>query len=123
MDSRPSLGVRRHHRARSLEPIGHAPGGVDFLYLESSIDRRGARHDSSCHGSVRPVLFAATGKPCLNKLLASLLAGFAAAACTSPSDEDMARCAAVVSREARLECYDGLAHRPPDKAPSAEAAG
>jgi hypothetical protein len=58
----------------------------------------------------------------LNKLLASLLAGFAAAAGASPSDEDMARCAAVVSREARLECYDVLAHRPPDKAPSVEAA-
>jgi hypothetical protein len=58
----------------------------------------------------------------LNKLPASLLVGFAAAAGASPSDEDMARCAAVVSREARLECYDVLAHRPPDKAPSAAAA-
>jgi hypothetical protein len=58
----------------------------------------------------------------LNKLPALLLAGFAAAAGASPSDEDMARCAAVVSREARLECYDVLAHRPPDKAPTVAAA-
>jgi hypothetical protein len=54
----------------------------------------------------------------LNKLPASLLACFAAAAGASPSDEDLARCAAVASREARLACYDVLAHRPPDKAPT-----
>jgi hypothetical protein len=58
----------------------------------------------------------------LNKLPASLLACFAAAAGASPSDEDLARCAAVASREARLACYDALAHRLQDKAPSVAAA-
>jgi hypothetical protein len=58
----------------------------------------------------------------LNKLPASLLACFAAAAGASPIDEDLARCAAVASREARLACYDALAHRLPDKAPSVAAA-
>jgi hypothetical protein len=57
----------------------------------------------------------------LNKLQASLLACFAAAAGAAPSDEDMARCAAVASHEARLACYDALAHRPPDQASSAAA--
>jgi hypothetical protein len=58
----------------------------------------------------------------LNTLQASLLACFAAAAGAAPSDDDMARCAAVASHEARLACYDALAHRPPDKAPSLAAA-
>lgn len=44
----------------------------------------------------------------------------AAAAAAGPSDEDMARCAVIPAPDARVACYDALAHRPADK-PSAAA--
>lgn len=43
---------------------------------------------------------------------------FAAAAAAAPSNEDMARCAVIPTPDSRLACYDALAHRPADKAPS-----
>jgi hypothetical protein len=52
---------------------------------------------------------------------ATLLVCFAAAAGASPSNEEMARCAAVASPEPRLACYDALAHRAADKTASAAA--
>jgi hypothetical protein len=51
----------------------------------------------------------------------TLLVCFAAAAGASPSNEEMARCAAVASPEPRLACYDALAHRVADKTASAAA--
>jgi hypothetical protein len=44
----------------------------------------------------------------------------ATAAAAGPSDDDMARCAAISATDARVACYDALAHRPADK-PSAAA--
>lgn len=48
------------------------------------------------------------------------LTAMAAAAAAAPSNEDMARCAAIPVPDWRLACYDALAHRPPDE-PSADA--
>jgi hypothetical protein len=45
----------------------------------------------------------------------------AASAVAAPSNSDMARCAAIPAPDSRLACYDVLAHRPADKAPSAAA--
>jgi hypothetical protein len=45
----------------------------------------------------------------------------AASAAAAPSNSDMARCAAIAAPDSRLACYDALAHRPADKAPSAAA--
>jgi hypothetical protein len=45
----------------------------------------------------------------------------AASAAAAPSNSDMARCAAIPAPDSRLACYDALAHRPADKAPSAAA--
>lgn len=43
---------------------------------------------------------------------ASLLSLVSAGAWTAPSNADMARCAAIDAPDARLSCYDALAHRP-----------
>ena len=45
----------------------------------------------------------------------------AANAVAAPSNEDMARCAVIPAPDSRLACYDALAHRPADKAPTAAA--
>jgi hypothetical protein len=45
----------------------------------------------------------------------------AATAVAAPSNNDMARCAAMSAPDSRLACYDALAHRPVDRAPSAAA--
>jgi hypothetical protein len=42
-------------------------------------------------------------------------------ASAAPSNSDMARCAAIDAPDARLACYDMLAHRPADKTPRAAA--
>jgi hypothetical protein len=52
---------------------------------------------------------------------ATLLVCFASAAGASPSNEEMARCAAVAAPETRLVCYDALAHRAADKTASVAA--
>jgi hypothetical protein len=44
----------------------------------------------------------------------------ATAAAAGPSNDDMARCAAIAAIDLRVACYDALAHRPADK-PSAAA--
>jgi hypothetical protein len=51
-----------------------------------------------------------------NALLLILMAAGVSAA---PSDDDMARCAAIPASDSRLSCYDALAHRPAEKAASA----
>jgi hypothetical protein len=43
--------------------------------------------------------------------MAMILALAAATATAATSDADMLRCAAIPAREARLDCYDGLAHQ------------
>jgi hypothetical protein len=53
---------------------------------------------------------------------ALILTAAAAAAAAAPSNEDMARCAVIPAADSRLACYDALAHRPADKAPSAAPA-
>jgi hypothetical protein len=45
----------------------------------------------------------------------------AAAGATTVSSDDLAHCARIATRDARLECYDTLAQRPPDAAPPASA--
>jgi hypothetical protein len=45
----------------------------------------------------------------------------AATATAAPSNDDMARCAAIQAPDTRLSCYDALAHRPTDKMPAAVA--
>jgi len=49
------------------------------------------------------------------------LLALAAAAATSVRAETLASCAAIAAPDARLACYDALAHRPKDAAPSAGA--
>jgi hypothetical protein len=51
----------------------------------------------------------------LNKSIAGLLLSVAVSAAAAPSNEDMARCAAIAAPDSRLACYDALAHRPADK--------
>jgi hypothetical protein len=47
-------------------------------------------------------------------LLVLAIATAAAASIPAPSSEEMARCAAISSRDTRLSCYDALSNRPPD---------
>jgi len=49
------------------------------------------------------------------------LLALAAAAATSVRAETLASCAAIAAPDARLACYDALAHRPKDAAPLAGA--
>lgn len=58
----------------------------------------------------------------MNKSVSCLLLGLSVSAAAAPSNDDMARCAAITAPDARLVCYDALAHRPPEKAPRAAAA-
>jgi hypothetical protein len=44
-----------------------------------------------------------------------------AAACATAGGADLASCAAIAAPDARLACYDALAHRPADAPPSAGA--
>jgi hypothetical protein len=51
-------------------------------------------------------------------ILAQLLAATTivnAASAAAPTAEQMAHCAAIPTRDARLSCYDALAHRAPDE--------
>jgi len=57
----------------------------------------------------------------VTKSVSCLLLGLSVAAGAAPSNDDMARCAAIAAPDARLACYDGLAHRPAEKIPSAVA--
>jgi hypothetical protein len=57
----------------------------------------------------------------VNKSITCLLLGLSVAAAAAPSNDDMARCAAIAAPDARLACYDTLAHRPADKIPRAAA--
>jgi hypothetical protein len=50
-------------------------------------------------------------------LHAVLLLWVGAAASAGPSNDDMARCAAIQAPDSRLTCYDALAHQPADKVP------
>jgi hypothetical protein len=58
----------------------------------------------------------------VNKFVSCVLVGVAISAAAAPSNDDMARCAAISAPDARLACYDTLAHRPLEKAPRAAAA-
>lgn len=53
--------------------------------------------------------------------LIAAAAGAVAAPVPAPSSEQMARCAAIQGRDARLSCYDALAHRVPDESPAVAA--
>jgi len=57
----------------------------------------------------------------VNKFVCCLLLGLPISAGAAPSSDDMARCAAIAAPDARLACYDTLAHRPAEKAPRAAA--
>ena len=52
---------------------------------------------------------------------AACLLSLAAATVAAAGDETLAHCAAIAAPDARLACYDALAHRPADAAPSAGA--
>jgi hypothetical protein len=54
-------------------------------------------------------------------LLLAATATTSATAAAAPSNDDMARCAAIQAPDTRLSCYDALAHRPADKTPAAVA--
>ena len=53
----------------------------------------------------------------MNKFISCLLACLSISAVAAPSNDDMARCAAITAADTRLACYDTLAHRPADKVP------
>ena len=57
----------------------------------------------------------------MTKSLSCLLLGLSISAAAAPSNDDMARCAAITTPGTRLACYDALAHRPADKTPRAMA--
>jgi hypothetical protein len=48
--------------------------------------------------------------------IALILTAAATTTSAATSDSDMLRCAAIAVRDARLDCYDGLAHQLPSKA-------
>jgi hypothetical protein len=54
-------------------------------------------------------------------ILMLLAASAITTATAGPSNDDMARCAAIQAPDTRLSCYDALAHRPADKTPAAVA--
>src|ERR1700730_7752722 len=118
MGFRSGVGIRRHYRTRSLEPIRHAPRRVDFRHLESISDPRGAGHDSSGHGTLRPVLCGTSGHRSMMRWGFALLL-ITTAATAAPSPDELARCVAIPEADARLACYDTLAHRLLDRAPNA----
>jgi hypothetical protein len=53
--------------------------------------------------------------------MALVLAAAATTAAAATSDADMMRCAAIPARDARLDCYDGLAHQLSSKAAASTA--
>jgi hypothetical protein len=53
--------------------------------------------------------------------IALILQGAAITATAATSDADMMRCSAIPTRDARLDCYDALAHQLSSKAPSSTA--
>ena len=55
------------------------------------------------------------------KRAAAFLALAAAAAATTAAAETLASCARIDAADARLACYDALAHRPAERIPSASA--
>jgi len=55
----------------------------------------------------------------VNKSVSCLLLSLSVSAAAAPSNDDMARCAAIAAPDARLACYDTLAHRPVEKIPQA----
>jgi len=57
----------------------------------------------------------------MKPLQGALLVLIAASASAGPSNDEMARCAAIQAPDSRLSCYDALAHRPADR--SASTAG
>jgi hypothetical protein len=54
--------------------------------------------------------------------MALILAAAATTATAATSDSDMMRCAAIAARDARLDCYDALAHQLLNKAAAPAAA-
>jgi hypothetical protein len=52
------------------------------------------------------------------KLSGAILISLAATAAAAPSNDEMARCAAIAAADSRLSCYDALAHRLPDRTAS-----
>lgn len=57
----------------------------------------------------------------MNKSISCLLLGLSVSATAAPGNDELARCAAIAAPDARLACYDTLAHRPADKIRSAAA--
>jgi hypothetical protein len=57
----------------------------------------------------------------VTRYVSCLLLGLSISAVAAPSNDDMARCAAIAAPDARLACYDTLAHRPVEKIPHAAA--
>jgi len=47
----------------------------------------------------------------MNTIAIALILSVAATTATAASDADMTRCAAIPGRDARLDCYDALAHQ------------
>jgi hypothetical protein len=54
-------------------------------------------------------------------ILMAATATATSSAAGAPSNDDMARCAAIQAANSRLSCYDTLAHRPADKVPALAA--
>ena len=48
----------------------------------------------------------------MNKFICCLPLCLSISALAAPSNDDMARCAAITAADTRLACYDALAHRP-----------
>src|ERR1700677_1570312 len=115
MDSRSSLGVRRHYRTRGMESLGRAACHINFRHLESVANARGARHDSNRHRNLWAVLFTAAGRRRVIRYAAALLSLVAAA---TAAGADLSRCVDIDAPEARLACYDALAHRPANSQPA-----
>lgn len=57
----------------------------------------------------------------MNKFICCLPLCLSISALAAPSNDDMARCAAITAADTRLACYDALAHRPAEKIPRAVA--
>jgi hypothetical protein len=55
------------------------------------------------------------------KLSGAIFVALASVVAAAPSNDDMARCAAISAPDSRLSCYDTLAHRPPDKTAASAA--